>query len=55
MRVKILSAPYPSSIENEINSWLRQYSSFEILDIKYAVCGNVSSMWEFSALITYRT
>ena len=54
MKVKILTASFPESLENEINRWLDTYSKkLDIIDIKYAVDQN-SGIHRYSAMIIYR-
>ncbi len=55
MKVKILTASFPDSLENEINRWLDTYSKkLDIIDIKYAVDQNASIIYRYSAMIIYR-
>ena len=55
MKVKILTASFPSSLEDEINRWLDTYSKkLDIIDIKYAVDQNVGTIYRYSAMIIYR-
>ena len=55
MKVKILTASFPDSLENEINRWLDTYSKkFNIIDIKYAVDQDVGIAYRYSAMIIYR-
>ena len=55
MKVKILTAPFPDSLENEINRWLDDYSKrLDIIDIKYAVDHDAGIAYRYSAMIIYR-
>ena len=55
MKVKILTASFPSSLEDEINRWLDTYSKkLDIVDIKYAVDQNAGTIYRYSAMIIYR-
>ena len=54
MKVKILTASFPDSLESEINRWLDTYSKkLDIVDIKYAVDQNASMIYRYSAMIIY--
>lgn len=52
MKVKVISASFPTSLENDVNFWLKS-NRVNVIDIKYAVDGSVSSMYRFSAMIVY--
>jgi hypothetical protein len=55
MKVKILTASFPDSLENEINRWLDAYSKkLDIIDIKYAVDQNAGAIYRYSAMVIYR-
>ena len=55
MKVKILTASFPDSLENEINRWLDTFSKkLDIIDIKYAVDQGVGVIYRYSAMIIYR-
>ena len=55
MKVKILTASFPNSLESEINRWLDTYSKkLDIIDIKYAVDQNASAIYRYSAMVIYR-
>jgi hypothetical protein len=55
MKVKILTASFPDSLENEINRWLDTYSKkLDIIDIKYAVDQNAGAIYRYSAMVIYR-
>lgn len=55
MKVKILTASFPDSLENEINRWLDTYSKkLDIIDIKYAVDQSVGIIYRYSAMVIYR-
>jgi hypothetical protein len=55
MKVKILTASFPDSLESEINRWLDTYSKkLDIIDIKYAVDQDVGIAYRYSAMIIYR-
>ena len=55
MKVKILTASFPDSLENEINRWLDTYSKkLDVIDIKYAVEQGVGIAYRYSAMIIYR-
>ena len=51
LKVKIINASFPSSLESEVNNWLSR-NSVEVVDIKYTSCGD-SSIYRFSAMIIY--
>lgn len=53
MKVKVIYASYPSSLENDVNYWLKLNKQTNVIDIKYAVDGSVSTMYRFSAMIIY--
>ena len=53
MKVKVIYASYPSSLENDVNYWLKLNNRVNVVDIKYAVDGSVSGMYRFSAMIIY--
>lgn len=54
MKVKILTASFPDSLENEINRWLDIYSkNLNIIDIKYAVNQGTNMIYRYSAMIIY--
>lgn len=53
LKVKILNAAFPSSLESEVNSWL-SHNFVEVVDIKYTSCGDsASSIYRFTAMIIY--
>lgn len=55
MKVKILTASFPSSLEDEINRWLDTYSKkLDIIDVKYAIDQNAGTIYRYSAMIIYR-
>lgn len=52
MKVKVIYASFPTSLENDVNFWLKS-NRVNVIDIKYAADGSVSSMYRFSAMIIY--
>ena len=52
LKVKIISAAFPSSLESDINRWLA-YNPVEVIDIKYTSGDGSSSVYRFSAMIIY--
>ena len=53
VKVKIINASFPSTLESEVNSWLSR-NSVEVIDIKYTGGGDgASSIYRFSAMIIY--
>lgn len=53
MQVKIICASFPSSLESDVNYWLRSNKQANVIDIKYSVDGSVSGLCRFSAMIIY--
>lgn len=54
MKVKILTASFPDSLESEINCWLDTYGKkLDVIDIKYAV-DQSASIYRYSAMVIYR-
>ena len=55
MKVKILTASFPDSLEGEINRWLDTYGKkLDIIDIKYAV-DQSAGIYSYSAMVIYLT
>lgn len=52
MQVKVICASFPSSLESDVNYWLKSNKQANVIDIKYSVDG-ASSMYRFSAMIIY--
>lgn len=53
MKVKMLYASFPTTLESDINRWLQSNRRANVIDIKYATGGHDSSLYRYTALIIY--
>lgn len=53
MKVKILYASYPDSLENDINHWMYNNRRARVIDIKFATSDKDMTMYRFCAMILY--